>query len=139
MSEASAPSDDPVHSRGLTLSAIASRRRPVHIRMARPLSDRDQGRNRQANRRCDRRRAPPPGMSSDEEIVYDFTTELQKNKRVSDATFDRAEQRFGKKGVIDMAGIGGYYTFLAMQLNMALSIFGRRLPSGALSELSAGR
>src|SRR5438105_2938251 len=61
----------------------------------------------------------PTGMSADEEIVYDFTTELQRNKRVSDPTFQRAEQRFGKKGVVDMAGISGYYTFLAMQLNMA--------------------
>jgi 4-carboxymuconolactone decarboxylase len=61
----------------------------------------------------------PAGMSADEEIVYDFTTELQKNKRVSDPTFSRAEQRFGKKGVVDMTGISGYYTFLAMQLNMA--------------------
>jgi len=61
----------------------------------------------------------PVGMSPDEEIVYDFTTELQKNKRVSDPTFARAEQRFGKKGVVDMTGISGYYTFLAMQLNMA--------------------
>src|SRR5436190_17304917 len=61
----------------------------------------------------------PTGMSTDEEIVYDFTTELQKNKRVSDPTFGRAEQWFGKKGVVDMAAISGYYTFLAMQLNMA--------------------
>jgi 4-carboxymuconolactone decarboxylase len=61
----------------------------------------------------------PVGMSADEEIVYDFTIELQKNKTVSDATFNRAEQRFGKKGVVDMAGISGYYTLLAMQLNMA--------------------
>jgi 4-carboxymuconolactone decarboxylase len=38
----------------------------------------------------------PTGMNADEEIVYDFTTELQRNKRVSDATFDRADQRFGK-------------------------------------------
>jgi len=61
----------------------------------------------------------PSTMSSDEEIVYDFTTELLKNKRVSDPTFNRAEQRFGKQGVVDMAGISGYYTFLAMQLNVA--------------------
>jgi 4-carboxymuconolactone decarboxylase len=61
----------------------------------------------------------PAGMSADEEIVYNLTTELLKNKRVSDASFSRAEQRFGKKGVIDMTGIAGYYTFLAMQLNMA--------------------
>ena len=61
----------------------------------------------------------PTGMSADQEIVYGFTIELQKNKRVSDPTFKRAEERFGKKGVVDMAGISGYYTFLAMELNMA--------------------
>jgi 4-carboxymuconolactone decarboxylase len=61
----------------------------------------------------------PAGMSAYEEIVYDFTTELQTHKRVSEATFARAEQRFGKKGVVDMTGISGYYTFLAMQLNVA--------------------
>src|SRR3954454_16458371 len=61
----------------------------------------------------------PTAMSADEEIVYDFTIELQRNKRVSDATFNRADQRFGKKGVVDMVGISGYYTSLAMQLNTA--------------------
>lgn len=61
----------------------------------------------------------PPGMSADEEIVYDFAVELLRNKGVSDATFNRADQRFGKKGVVDMTGIVGYYTFLAMQLNTA--------------------
>ena len=61
----------------------------------------------------------PTGMNADEEVVYDLTTEILKNKRISEATFQRAEQRFGKKGVVDMVGIAGYYTFLAMQLNMA--------------------
>jgi 4-carboxymuconolactone decarboxylase len=61
----------------------------------------------------------PTGMSADEEIVYDFTTEVLKNKRVSDATFHRAEQRFGKKGTVDITAIAGYYALLAMQLNMA--------------------
>jgi 4-carboxymuconolactone decarboxylase len=70
-----------------------------------------------ANAVADGRR--PTGMSADEEIVYDFTTELLKNKRISDATFNRADQRFGKRGVVDMAAIAGYYTFLAMELNMA--------------------
>jgi 4-carboxymuconolactone decarboxylase len=49
-------------------------------------------------------------MNADEESVYDVTTEILKNKRISDATFQRAEKRFGN---------AGYYTFLAMQLNMA--------------------
>ena len=61
----------------------------------------------------------PVAMSADEEIVYDFTVELLRTKRVSDATLDRAEQRFGKKGVVDMVGISGYDTSLAMQLNTA--------------------
>jgi 4-carboxymuconolactone decarboxylase len=73
----------------------------------------------------------PTAMNADEEIVYDFTTELERNKRVSDATFNPAERRFGKKGVVDLTGISGYYTSLAMQLNMARYRFtgeGPRLP-----------
>jgi 4-carboxymuconolactone decarboxylase len=35
------------------------------------------------------------------------------------ASRNRAEQRFGKKGVVDITGIIGYYTSLAMKLNMA--------------------
>ena len=70
-------------------------------------------------------------MSDDEDIVYEFSTELQRDKRVSDATFARAERRFGKPAVVDMIGINGYYTFLAMQLNSArfpLPDGGTRLP-----------
>ena len=61
----------------------------------------------------------PEGMTEDQTIVYDFTIELQRNKRVSDATFAKIEKRFGKKGAVDLAGIAGYYTFLAMEMNMA--------------------
>ena len=61
----------------------------------------------------------PEGMSEDETLIYDFTIELQRNKRVSDVTFDKVEKRFGKKGAVDLAGIAGYYTFLAMEMNTA--------------------
>lgn len=70
-----------------------------------------------ANAIADGRR--PTGMSEDEEIVYDFSTELHKNKRVSDRTFERAEKRFGKKAIVDLTGINAYYTSLAMQMNVA--------------------
>ncbi len=60
----------------------------------------------------------PQGMSEDEEIVYEFSTELHKNKQVSDPTFARAEKRFGKQGVVDLTAINAYYTSLAMQMNM---------------------
>jgi 4-carboxymuconolactone decarboxylase len=69
----------------------------------------------------------PEGMSQDEAIVYDFTIELQRYKRVSDATFAKTEKRFGKKGAVDLAGIAGYYTFLAMEMNMAK----HQIPAGA--------
>ena len=59
----------------------------------------------------------PTGMSADEEICYDFSTELHRNKRVSDATYERAAKRFGEKGVMDIVGINGYYAFLAMAMN----------------------
>jgi 4-carboxymuconolactone decarboxylase len=61
----------------------------------------------------------PSVMSPDEEAVFDFASELLRNKQVSDATFDRAKSRLGMQGVVDITGIVGYYTFLAMQLNVA--------------------
>ena len=73
----------------------------------------------------------PAGMSEDEEIVYDYTTELARTKQVSSKTFERAKARFGAKGVVDLTGIAGYYTLLAMQLNAAqyqLPKDGKKLP-----------
>jgi 4-carboxymuconolactone decarboxylase len=61
----------------------------------------------------------PATLSPDEEIVFEYSTELLKNKQVANATFERAKARFGSKGVVDLTGIVGYYTFLAMQLNAA--------------------
>jgi 4-carboxymuconolactone decarboxylase len=61
----------------------------------------------------------PSLMSPDEETAFDFTGELLSKKHVSDATFARAKSRLGSKGVVDMTAIIGYYTFLAMQLNVA--------------------
>lgn len=73
----------------------------------------------------------PAGMSEDEEIVYDYTTELARTKQVSNKTFERAKARFGAKGVVDLTGIAGYYTLLAMQLNAAqyqIPKDGKKLP-----------
>jgi 4-carboxymuconolactone decarboxylase len=61
----------------------------------------------------------PQGMTADEEMVYEFSIELHRNKRVSEQTFKKVEQRFGKKGVVDLVGINAYYTLLAMQMNVA--------------------
>lgn len=61
----------------------------------------------------------PAGMAADEEVAYDFCTELRENQSVSDATFARAVSRLGEQGVIDMVGLTGYYSMLAMIMNVA--------------------
>jgi 4-carboxymuconolactone decarboxylase len=59
----------------------------------------------------------PSGMAEDEEALYDLVTELDNTRRLSDATYDRALKKFGEQGVMDIIGIHGYYTFLAMTMN----------------------
>ncbi len=61
----------------------------------------------------------PAGMPEDEEIVYDFWTELNHNKSVSDATYARAVKKFGEAGVVSITALNGYYMMLAMVLNVA--------------------
>lgn len=61
----------------------------------------------------------PTGMSSDQEIVYDFTTELLQNHGVSDTTYGRAVGRFGEQGTIELVSVAAYYTYQSMVLNTA--------------------
>ena len=58
----------------------------------------------------------PSDMRDDEAVVYDFCTELHRNKNVSDATYKRAAAMFGEKGVMDLIGVSGYYTAVSMTL-----------------------
>ena len=64
-------------------------------------------------------RRMPGGLPPDEQAVHDFCIELQQHKRVSDATYAQALKLFGEQGVVDLMGINGYYTFLAMVMNGA--------------------
>jgi 4-carboxymuconolactone decarboxylase len=73
----------------------------------------------------------PAGMADDEEAAYDMSVEIQRTKRVSDATWNKALAKFGEQGVIDLLGINGYYTFLAMTLNAARTA----LPAGVAEPL----
>jgi len=58
-------------------------------------------------------------MAEDEEIVYDFCTELLENKRVSDATYARAVAKLGEESVVQMAVTAGLYSYLSIAVNMA--------------------
>jgi 4-carboxymuconolactone decarboxylase len=58
-------------------------------------------------------------MAEDEEVLYDFVTELLQNHSVSDPTYARAMAKFGEKAVLDTIGLMGHYSLIAMVLNTA--------------------
>jgi 4-carboxymuconolactone decarboxylase len=60
----------------------------------------------------------PVGMSADEEAIYDFSHELHTHRQVSDATFRKVVDRFGEQGAMDLIAVNGYYTLIAMVLNV---------------------
>jgi 4-carboxymuconolactone decarboxylase len=61
----------------------------------------------------------PRGMGPDETAIYDFSTELRRDKQVSDATYAAAQKLFGDQGVIDLIAVNGYYDMVSMTLNTA--------------------
>jgi 4-carboxymuconolactone decarboxylase len=61
----------------------------------------------------------PAGMSEEQAILYDFCTELLTTQGVSDATYASALASFDEQGVVEAAVTMGYYSMLAMVLNIA--------------------
>ena len=74
----------------------------------------------------------PEGLAEDEEIVYALFDEIQKNQAIADGTYARAVAKIGEQGIIDVMGITGYYTMLAMVMNTART----PLPDGAKPALA---
>ena len=64
-------------------------------------------------------RQRPPALLADEALVYAFCVQLHQRQRVDDATYAAALAAFGEQGVVDLMGINGYYTLLAMVMNAA--------------------
>lgn len=54
----------------------------------------------------------------DESVVYAFATTLVATSRVPDPVYDAAVAAFGAHGVVELAGLIGYYTLVAMTLNL---------------------
>lgn len=76
----------------------------------------------------------PARMAADEAIVYDFVRQLHATQAVSDATYARALAAFGERGIVDLTAVAGYYTTLAMILNVART----PVPAGMPSALGGG-
>jgi 4-carboxymuconolactone decarboxylase len=61
----------------------------------------------------------PEGMVEEEEILYEFCMELQRNRSVSDATYERTVSRFGEQGVVETVSLMGYYSMVSMLSNVS--------------------
>jgi 4-carboxymuconolactone decarboxylase len=58
----------------------------------------------------------PAFQKADEQVVYDFSTELIRNHVVSDATYKRAIGELGTKATVELVGILGYYGLISMTI-----------------------
>jgi 4-carboxymuconolactone decarboxylase len=63
--------------------------------------------------RADRR---PPDMDQRQTAVYEFAHALLETHRVPPDVYDRAKTLFGVTGVVELTGLIGYYTFIALTL-----------------------
>ena len=75
----------------------------------------------------------PDALAEDEAALHDLFVELQRHRCVSDASYARAVELLGEQGVLDAIGIIGYYTLLAMVMNVART----PPPEGAAAALTS--
>lgn len=75
----------------------------------------------------------PTETTPEESVVWEFTDELLRTRRVSDPTFRAARELLGERGVVDLVGTVGYYGLVAMLLN----VDEYPLPEGVTPELGA--
>ncbi|MBV8209656.1 MAG: carboxymuconolactone decarboxylase family protein [Burkholderiaceae bacterium] len=61
----------------------------------------------------------PPGLKRDEQVVYEFATELLDHHGVSDPTYEACKSELGERGLIDLVGLLGYFGAVSMVLNVA--------------------
>ena len=62
-------------------------------------------------------RRPPRFSDADDQLVYDFCRDYYTDHRVSADTYERVVGRWGDKGIVDLAGLIGYYSFVSVTLN----------------------
>ena len=58
----------------------------------------------------------PAGLQPDEDIIYDFVTELLSTKRVSTAAFKRTKTLLSDQQYSDLVCVVGYYTMVSMEI-----------------------
>jgi 4-carboxymuconolactone decarboxylase len=57
------------------------------------------------------------GLDADQQAAVDFARELLRNRKVAEATFDRARTSFGRRGTLTLTNLVGCYAMLAYVMN----------------------
>ena len=65
------------------------------------------------------------------QMIYDVAKSLHEGHGVSKALYEEAVELLGERGIVEIIGLCGYYTMVAMTLNT----FEFELPDGEVSEL----
>lgn len=60
----------------------------------------------------------PVFANMDEQLVYQLTRTLYDTKRIPDDLYNQAVNHFGESALVDLVGILGYYSLVAMTLNV---------------------
>lgn len=61
----------------------------------------------------------PRNMTESEVAVYDFSMQLLKKHKVNNETYLKNKKLFGEKGIVELTAINGYFSMLAMMLNVS--------------------
>lgn len=61
--------------------------------------------------------AVPPLADERLQLLHRLSTELLRENRIGPDSFESGLAAFGERGMVELAGIVGYYTFVAMTLN----------------------
>ena len=65
------------------------------------------------------RRPAEADLTPEEWLVYEFCQQLHQQKSISDPLWAQVMAEFGEQAVMDLIGVNGYYSLLAMVMNCA--------------------
>jgi 4-carboxymuconolactone decarboxylase len=75
----------------------------------------------------------PTGMSAEEAALFNYSVELERDRKVSDATFAQARDVLGERAVVDLTVLLGQYGMVSL----VIAASEVRLPEGAKPGLPA--
>jgi 4-carboxymuconolactone decarboxylase len=64
-----------------------------------------------------RQQIKPALLNERQVLIYSIVDDLLRNNRIRDPVFQHGVQNFGERGMVELVGIVGYYTLVAMTLN----------------------